>query len=101
MSVQTLTLATTENTEIISHDPATGEEVGRVPNLSAAEVAEAVKRARVAQGLWAALDFKERGRIVMRARQIVLDEMDAIARLISRESGKPATEAISMELTPT
>ncbi|MBC7911215.1 MAG: aldehyde dehydrogenase family protein [Pyrinomonadaceae bacterium] len=101
MSVQTLTLATAENTEIISHDPATGEEVGRVPNLSAAEVIAAVKRARAMQGAWAALDFKERGRIVMRARQIVLDEIDAIARLISRESGKPLTEAISMELTPT
>lgn len=101
MSVQTLTLAATENTEIISHDPATGEEVGRVPNLSATEVIEAVRRARSAQGAWAALDFKERGRVVMRALQIVLDEMDAIANLISRESGKPVAEAISMELTPT
>jgi acyl-CoA reductase-like NAD-dependent aldehyde dehydrogenase len=103
MSVQTLSrpVAAATTDEIISRDPATGEEVGRVPNMVEAEVSAAVKRARAAQAEWAALDFKERGRIVMRAREIVLDEMDAIARLISRESGKPMTEAVSMELTPT
>jgi succinate-semialdehyde dehydrogenase/glutarate-semialdehyde dehydrogenase len=101
MSAQTITLAATETDEIISFDPATGEEVGRVPRTSAAEVEAAVALARAAQGAWAALSFKERGRIVLRARAIVLDEMEAIARLISRESGKPVTEAISMELVPT
>jgi acyl-CoA reductase-like NAD-dependent aldehyde dehydrogenase len=102
MSAQTITLTSAAETdEIISFDPATGEEVGRVPRLSTAEVEAAVMRARAAQGAWAALSFKERGRIVLRARAIVLDEIEAIARLISRESGKPVTEAISMELTPT
>lgn len=100
MSAQTISLAV-ETDEIISLDPATGEEVGRVPNMSAAEVGAAVMRARSAQGAWAALDFKERGRFVLRARAIVLDELEEMARLISRESGKPLTEAISMELTPT
>ena len=37
----------------------------------------------------------------MRARQIVLDEMDQIAGLISRETGKPIAEAISMEVVTT
>jgi succinate-semialdehyde dehydrogenase/glutarate-semialdehyde dehydrogenase len=37
----------------------------------------------------------------MHARQIILDELEEIASLISRESGKPVTEAVSMELTPT
>src|SRR3982751_6655697 len=102
MSAQTITLTSAmEADEIVSFDPATGEEVGRVPRLSAAEVEAAVVRARAAQGAWAALSFKERGRIVLRARAIVLDEMEALAHLISRESGKPVTEAVSMELTPT
>ena len=101
MSAQTITLAGTEAEEIISYDPATGEEVGRVPRLSAAEVSAACVRAREAQRAWASLSFKERGRIVLRARATALDEMEAIARLISRESGKPVAEAISMELVPT
>ncbi|HVF49607.1 MAG TPA: aldehyde dehydrogenase family protein [Pyrinomonadaceae bacterium] len=87
--------------EIVSRDPATGEEVGRAALASAEDVRRAVARARAAQGAWRALSFRERGRVVMRAREIVLAEIDGLARLISRESGKPVAEAISMELTPT
>lgn len=88
-------------TEIVSFDPATGEELGRVPVFSAGEVARAVERARAEQKAWGALSYAERGRVVLRARTLVLEEMDAIAHLISRESGKPATEALMMELVPT
>ncbi len=101
MSVETISLPRAKTDEIISRNPATGEEVGRVPNMSAAEVSAAVSSAREAQSAWAALSFKERGRVVMRARALALEELDEIARLISKESGKPVTEAISMELTPT
>jgi succinate-semialdehyde dehydrogenase/glutarate-semialdehyde dehydrogenase len=37
----------------------------------------------------------------MRAREIVLDQVDEIATLISRETGKPPAEATSMEIVPT
>jgi succinate-semialdehyde dehydrogenase/glutarate-semialdehyde dehydrogenase len=86
--------------EIISHDPATGEEVGRVPLRTAAEVSAAVARARAAQKRWGALTFRERASVVMRARALVLEEMDEVAELVSRESGKPAAEALSMEIVP-
>ena len=36
----------------------------------------------------------------MAAREVVIAEMDAIARLISDESGKPVAEAFSMEIAP-
>ncbi|HZT57109.1 MAG TPA: aldehyde dehydrogenase family protein [Pyrinomonadaceae bacterium] len=87
--------------EVVSYDPATGEEVGRVPVRSAEEVAGAVARARAAQKSWGALGFRGRAAVVMRARAIVLEEMEEIAALISRESGKPAAEAIAMEIVPT
>jgi succinate-semialdehyde dehydrogenase/glutarate-semialdehyde dehydrogenase len=87
--------------EIVSYDPATGEEVGRVPVASAEEVRRAVERARTAQKAWGAFSYAERGRVVLRARALALEEIDAIANLISRESGKPATEALMMELVPT
>ncbi|HEX6183656.1 MAG TPA: aldehyde dehydrogenase family protein [Pyrinomonadaceae bacterium] len=86
--------------EIISHDPSTGEEVGRVPLGTAEGVAAAVARARAAQKAWGALPFRERAAVVMRARAIALEEMDEIAALISRESGKPAAEALAMEIVP-
>ena len=36
----------------------------------------------------------------MKAREVILAEMDEIARLISDESGKPVAEALSMEIAP-
>ena len=91
----------THAAQIVSYDPATGEEVGRVPVATAEEVARAVESARGAQAAWSALSYAERGRVVLRARAAVLDELDAIAELISRESGKPVAEALIMELVPT
>ena len=89
-----------EREQLISRNPATGEEIGRVPLTSPEEVARAVNRAREAQPAWAARSFRERGRLIMKARQIILDELEEIALLISQETGKPVAEAISMELAP-
>lgn len=69
--------------------------------MTAAQVGLAVERAREAQPAWSALSFRERARVLLRAREIVLAEIDEIANLISRETGKPASEAISMEVVPT
>ena len=86
---------------LISVDPATGEEIGRVPLLDASGVAAAVARARAAQPAWARLSYRDRARFILRAREIVLEQLDEIAKLISRETGKPVTEAIAMEIVPT
>ncbi len=85
---------------LISIDPSTGEEIGRVPLMDASEVAAAVPRARAAQTAWAKLSYEDRARFILRAREIVLDQIDDIAKLISRETGKPVTEAIAMEIVP-
>src|SRR6185369_6818864 len=86
---------------LISIDPSTGEEIGRVPLMDASEVAAAVARARAAQTAWAKLSYEDRARFILRAREVVLDQLDDIAKLISRETGKPVTEAIAMEIVPT
>ncbi|MBD0373434.1 MAG: aldehyde dehydrogenase family protein [Pyrinomonadaceae bacterium] len=102
MSVETLDIKeAARGEEIVSYDPATGEALGRVPLLRVEAVVRAVQAARAAQKDWAARSFRERGRIVLAARGIVLKELEEIAALIHRESGKPAAEAISMELVPT
>ncbi|HEX8137314.1 MAG TPA: aldehyde dehydrogenase family protein [Pyrinomonadaceae bacterium] len=101
MSTKTLDRETGSPAEIVSLDPATGEEVGRVRVASAEEVARSVTVARRAQSDWAGRSFRERRTVVMRARALVLDEMEELARLISRETGKPVTEAFSTEITPT
>jgi succinate-semialdehyde dehydrogenase/glutarate-semialdehyde dehydrogenase len=86
--------------EIVSFNPATGEEIGRVPVFSSDEVQDAVVRGREAFRKWKRTSFAERKALVMRAREVILAEMDEIASLISRESGKPVAEALSMEIAP-
>ncbi len=86
--------------EIISYNPATGEEVGRVRNFSKEEVEEVVKKSRKAFEIWRKTPFAERRRIVMRAREVILAQMDEIARLISDEMGKPVAEALFAEIAP-
>lgn len=92
--------AKAETAEIISRDPTTGEEIGRATLTMPEEVARAVGRARAAQPAWANLSFHDRGQVIMKARRIILKELEQIALLISRETGKPVAEAVSMEITP-
>lgn len=86
--------------EFFSYNPANGEEIGAVKEFSADEVKGAVEKSRAAFQAWRETSFGERKKIVMRAREIILSEMDEIARLISDESGKPVAEALSMEIAP-
>ncbi len=88
------------NDEIISFNPATGEEVGRVPIVSAGDVNAAVVNSRLAFRSWKQTKFSERAAFIMKAREVILDQLDEIAHLISAESGKPFGEAISMEIAP-
>ena len=101
MSTQTLPAQTRRPREIISYDPATGEEIGRAPLLSPEEVkAGGASGARGAACLGQSL-FPRAGRVILQARELMLAERDEIALLISRETGKPVAEALSMEIVPT
>ena len=86
--------------EIISINPATGVEVGRVPQTSSGEVKAAVTRSRAAFAGWKNTSFAQRRALIMKAREVILAKMDDIAHLISAESGKPFGEAIAMEIAP-
>ena len=101
MSTQTLPAQEQKITEVISYDPGTGEEIGRAPLMSAEDVREAVAKARQAQPAWAGRSYRQRGRVILQARELMLAERDELALLISQETGKPVAEALSMEIVPT
>ncbi len=86
--------------EIVSYNPATGEEIGRIENTSPENVKYAVERSREAFQKWRETSFAERGKFIMKAREVILAEMEGIARIVSDESGKPVAEALSMEISP-
>ncbi len=83
---------------IESFSPFTGELLGEVPVLDAAEVQAIVDRARTAQRSWAALSFEARGARLRVFRDAMVDRADEIADLLAREAGKPRHEALLHEV---
>ena len=71
-----------------------------MPIFSVDDVAQALVKARAAQPAWAVLSFKERAAFILRAKEILVSQQDDICELISRETGKPAIEALSSEVLP-
>ena len=69
--MSTQTLPNIETDEIISYDPSTGDEIGRVPLMNASDVADAVSWARAAQPAWARLSYRSRAEYILRARERV------------------------------
>lgn len=79
-------------------NPATQEIIGTLPNMAASQIAEAVARAAAAQVRWAAAPVRDRMRIFSRFAELLCDQKDSIAAVISREAGKPEAEALSTEV---
>jgi acyl-CoA reductase-like NAD-dependent aldehyde dehydrogenase len=75
-------------------NPGTGEKVGSVPVMSAADVDAAVARARTASAQWAALSHEDRGTELGRFRRAIAESCDELAELIHRENGKPRLDAL-------
>ena len=84
-----------------SRSPTTGELVGSVRTTPADGVAAVVDEVVHVQAVWAQLGLGDRGKYLRRAAQAIIDLTEEIVTLISREQGKPRTEAYLMEVLPT
>ena len=89
------------HTRLDSFNPATGELVGSVPTLAPEDVQAVVDDVTSVQPFWALLPLSDRARYMRRAAQAIIDDLDGIATLLSREQGKPINESYVMELLPT
>jgi succinate-semialdehyde dehydrogenase/glutarate-semialdehyde dehydrogenase len=74
-------------------NPATGELIGQVPNLGAAEARQAIVAANRAWPAWRALTAKERSTTLKRWHALMLENADALAEILTLEQGKPLAEA--------
>ena len=74
-------------------DPATGETLAEVPRLGAAETRRAIAAARRALPAWRARTAKDRGGVLRRLSDLMLERVDELAALLTREQGKPLAEA--------
>jgi succinate-semialdehyde dehydrogenase / glutarate-semialdehyde dehydrogenase len=76
-------------------DPATEEVIAEVADASSADALDAVAAAATAGPLWAARPPRDRGEILRRSFELLIQHREAFARLITLESGKALTEARS------
>ena len=80
--------------------PADGEPFASASLLDEPQAAEVVAAAREAVPSWSRTTTRERSRALLRLREALVHEADAIAALVEREQGKPAAEAHAAEILP-
>ena len=74
-------------------NPATGEIIGSVPNMGAAETRAAIEAANAAWPAWRAKTAKERAAILRKWYELMLAHLEDLAVLMTAEQGKPLVEA--------
>ena len=74
-------------------NPATGETIAEVPRMGAAETRRAIARAEEALPKWRSMLAKDRARILRRWADLMLENTEGLARLLTSEQGKPLAEA--------
>ncbi len=74
-------------------NPANGKTVGTVPKMGADETRRAVEAANASWPAWRAKTAKERSLILRRWYDLILENADDLAVLMTTEQGKPLSEA--------
>ncbi|MCF6780466.1 NADP-dependent succinate-semialdehyde dehydrogenase [Stutzerimonas stutzeri] len=74
-------------------NPASGEVLGSVPKMGAAETRRAIEAAERALPAWRDLTAKERSQTLRRWYELILENQEDLARLMTLEQGKPLTES--------
>jgi len=74
-------------------NPATGEPLGTVPDMGAADAHRAIEAAERAFRPWAALTAKQRAAILRRWYELLMANQEDLATIMTAEQGKPLAEA--------
>jgi succinate-semialdehyde dehydrogenase/glutarate-semialdehyde dehydrogenase len=78
---------------IVVTNPATGETIGSIPNMGAAETRRAIETANAAYPAWRAKTAAERSSILRRWFELILANQEDLAVMMTSEQGKPIAEA--------
>ncbi|GAA4223976.1 succinate-semialdehyde dehydrogenase/glutarate-semialdehyde dehydrogenase [Sagittula marina] len=74
-------------------NPATDETVAIVPSLPVETIRDAVDAAKAAMPAWAARPAKERAAILRRWYELIVENADDLAQILTAEQGKPLAES--------
>jgi succinate-semialdehyde dehydrogenase/glutarate-semialdehyde dehydrogenase len=74
-------------------NPATGQQIGTVPVMGAAETRRAIEAANAAWPAWRKKTARERALILRKWNDLILENTDDLALLMTAEQGKPLSES--------
>ena len=74
-------------------NPARGDVVANVADFTRAQTADAIAKAEIAQKSWAARTGKERANILRRWYDLMMENADDLATILTAEQGKPLAES--------
>ena len=74
-------------------NPARGDVIANVADLSRAQVADAIAQAEAAQKEWASWTGKERAAVMRRWFDLMMENQDDLGTILTAEQGKPLAEA--------
>ena len=94
-------MAPSKTLTIESVNPANKEILGEFPVMDENQVKESVENAWKAFEDWQLLDYGKRARYILKLRRVIANQAEELAELISKEVGKPISEAYASELNGT
>ena len=74
-------------------NPATGETIGTVPSLSAAETRQAIEAAHAVFPAWRGKLAKDRSAVLRRLFDLMMENQEDLAQIMTAEQGKPLAES--------
>ena len=81
--------------------PATGEQIGEVLETPVSQVDSFYQKGRTAFKQWSSLTVAERGKYLSILKEIMVEQMEEIAKTIAADTGKVVTEALIADIMPT
>jgi acyl-CoA reductase-like NAD-dependent aldehyde dehydrogenase len=81
--------------------PATGEQIGEIPETPISQVASFYQKGKSAFTQWSNLTVAERAKYLLKLKEIIVEQMEEIAKIIAEDTGKVVTEALVADIMPT
>lgn len=75
------------------HNPASGQQIGTIPDLGASETRRAIEAAEEARHGWAALAAKDRAIVLRHWFDLIIANLPDLAAIMTMEQGKPLAES--------
>jgi len=83
---------------IDNYNPAIGEVYGQIPNSTKEDVEKAVEAAEKAFPKWSNTTLEERSRILLKIANLILQKLDFLAAVESKDNGKPLSLAKQIDI---